>query len=362
MSSSVVCLATLNPTNVEWLWPGRLAAGKLTLLDGDPDQGKSLVTLDWAARLTTARPWPDGAPIGQPESVLLLGGEDNLFDTVIPRLLAAGADLNRVHILHGQPGPDGAFLPPVFPADADLLRNALKETGARFVVADPIVAYLGAAGGLNGPQVRKALTPLANIAEEARANLTMVRHLNKSGGRRSAMYRGMGSIAVVAAARVDLLVGRDPGDPSLRVLACTKNNLAGPQPTLGYRIGHDEMGRPFLNWTGPVPVSADEIVLNDGTEYGTSLGRAVEFLRETLAREPRPSKEVKDLATELGIAPRTLKRARQELNVVPCQIWENGRNVWYWRMALGATPEEEIRLMNEELLRQWGEQARDVPA
>jgi hypothetical protein len=345
----IVRLADLAPTRLEWLWPGRLAVGKLTLLDGDPDQGKSMLTLDWAARLTTARAWPDGAPIGQPESVLLLSGEDNLFDTVIPRLLAAGADLDRVHVLHGRPGPDGALMPPVFPADCDLLRHALKETEARFVVADPIVAYLGPAAGLNGPQVRKALTPLATIAQEAGANLTMVRHLNKNGRRQSAMYRGTGSIAVVAAARIDLLAGRDPNDPTQRVLACSKNNLAGPPPTLGYRIRQDDQERPFVEWTGPVDVSADEIVLNDGTLSGAPVVRAIEFLQETLAGGSRPCNEVRELARGLDIARHTLDRARVKLKVVLFQSWENGRNVWYWRIAQGATPEEEMAQLVQEL-------------
>jgi hypothetical protein len=345
----ILRLANLAPTRLEWLWPGRLAAGKLTLLDGDPDQGKSMLTLDWAARLTTARAWPDGAPISKPESVLLLGGEDNLYETVIPRLLAAGADLNRVDILNGRPGPDGTLLPPVFPDDADLLRHALKETGARFVVADPIVAFLGAAAGLNGPQVRKALTPLANIAQEAGANLTMVRHLNKNGRRQSAMYRGTGSIAVVAAAPQDQSAGRDPKDPTQRVLACSKNNLAGPQPTLGYRIRQDEQERPFLEWTGVVDVSADDIVLNDGTQLGAPVVRAIEYLQETLGGGSRPCKEVRELANAMDIAQSTLDRARVKLNVVPFQSWENGRNVWYWRIAHGATAEEELAQLVKEL-------------
>ncbi|HEV3237550.1 MAG TPA: AAA family ATPase, partial [Gemmataceae bacterium] len=117
---SLVRFIDLVPINLEWLWPGRLPLGKLVLLDGDPDQGKSLLTLDWAARLTTGRAWPDGTPINGPESVVLLGGEDNILDTVSHRLLAAGADLSRVHVLRVGPDASGQFRALQFPEDIHL--------------------------------------------------------------------------------------------------------------------------------------------------------------------------------------------------------------------------------------------------
>src|SRR5262249_55057001 len=161
--------------------------------------------------------------------------------------------------------------PPVFPDDADLLHDALNHTGARLVVADPIVSYLGATAGLNGPQVRKALSPLARIAQQARANFSMVRHLNKNDGGQRALYRGTGSIQVVAAARPALLVGRDPHDPQRRLLACTKTNLALPPPTLSFRIRNNEHGLPVLDWTGPVDIPADEFLLAGGVRYGATV-------------------------------------------------------------------------------------------
>jgi hypothetical protein len=155
--------------------------------------------------------------------------------------------------------------------------------------------------------------------------------------------------AVVASARIDLLVGRNPADPDRRVLACVKNNLCGPQPTLGYRILQDNHGRPLIEWKGPVPVTADEIVRTDPSITSSSLAKAVEFLQTTLASRDRPRKEVCDLASAYGIAPRTLERARAEAKVLPYQAWENGRNVWYWRVGLAATLEEEDRLTPEWL-------------
>jgi hypothetical protein len=314
--------------------------GKLVLLDGDPDQGKSLLTLDWAARLTTGRPWPDGTPVTRPEPVVLLGGEDNVLDTVSHRLLASGADLNRVHVLRIGPDAHGQFRAPQFPEEAGLLRETIQETRARLIIADPLVAYLSG-GGFNGPQVRRALTPLADIAQDTGATLTMVRHLTKNDRHANALHRGAGSIQVIACARVGLLACRHPDEPDLRLLACFKNNLSERPPSLAYRIRRNSAGWPIIDWAGPVSLNADEILLGNGERYGASVARAVDFLRETLGPNPLPRQEVALLAQDLGISTATLKRARVKLGVVSNQIWEEGHNVWYLRLPSAPTVEEE---------------------
>src|SRR5262245_60333810 len=127
----VTCLNDLVPRPVDWLWPHILPAGKLTLIDGDPSQGKSLMTLDLAARLTTARALPDGYQPPEPCGVVLVGAEDNLEDTVLPRLLAAGADPRRVHAFRGPRCHGRCQRPPVFPGDCDLLGRVGRDTGSR---------------------------------------------------------------------------------------------------------------------------------------------------------------------------------------------------------------------------------------
>jgi len=341
ITKSLVRLSDLPATPLEWLWPGRLPLGKLVLLDGDPERGKSLLALDWAARLTTGRPWPDGTEIARPESVVVLSAEDDPSDTVKQRLAAAGADLSRIHMLSVGPDAYGGHRALQFPEEASLLRESLQETCARLVIADPLVAFLGGGAGLNGPQIRRALTPLANIAQQAHATLAMARHLNKKDDRQTALYRGSGSIQVIACARVGLLAGCHPQDPDLRLLACFKNNLAERPPTLSYRIRRDQAGWPIIDWEGAVPISADEIVLTTGERYGASVARAVEFLRETLAGNPRPRQEVCQLAQDEGLSPITLRRARAKLHVVYNQVWQDGRNVWYWRLPAAPTVEEE---------------------
>ncbi|MFL5245821.1 MAG: AAA family ATPase [Gemmataceae bacterium] len=343
---SLVCFSELTARPIDWLWPRWLPSGKLVLLDGDPDQGKSLLTLDWAARLTTGRPWPDGAPLNRPESVVLLAGEDNLLDTVSPRLLAAGADLSRVHVLRVGPDAAGQLRAPQFPAEAALVRETIEETQARLVIADPLLAYLPA--GLNGPQVRQALTPLADIAQETGATLVMVRHLTKNDRHHTALHRGAGSIQVVACARVGLLVGRHPEEPDLRLLACFKNNLTEKPPTLSYRI-RDHASRPVIDWAGSVPLSADDLALGNGERYGSSVARAIEFLREMLTSQALPRQQVALHAQDVGVSRATLKRACLKLRVVAYQIWEENHNVWYWRLPTAPTIEEEYTQFLESI-------------
>src|SRR5262245_28156832 len=169
-------LSDCAPVKITWLWEGRLAAGKLTLFDGDPHQGKSLLTLDLVARLTAGRALPENEVVSEPISAVLVGTEDRPDDTVVPRLLAAGADLGRVTGFQGT-ARNGAPLPPRFPDDLPELRETLQETGARLLVIDPLSAVLK--GSANGPEVRHVLEPLAEIAAETGAAVALVRHLNK---------------------------------------------------------------------------------------------------------------------------------------------------------------------------------------
>jgi hypothetical protein len=336
----LVCLSDLEPEPIDWLWPEVIATGKPTLIDGDPSQGKSLLTLDIAARLTTGRPLPDGSPAPGRSAVVLLGREDGLRDTVLPRLLAAGADRSRVHALRGRALPGGGHRPPTFPGDCDLLRDSLRQTGARLVVADPLDAFLDPRlGGLNSPLVRHALAALTDVVEEARAALTMVRHLNKPVRNLAALHRGAGSVAIIAAARTGLLVGRHPDDPDLRVLACSKPSLTACPPSLSFRIVRDGSGRPVLDWAGPVDLTADELVLCPARVAGPALSRAVAFLEEALAPGPCPHAELLRRARRLGLTPRTLERAKALLGVVSEQTSSGGRNYWSWSLPAGAADE-----------------------
>src|SRR5690606_23340966 len=205
----------VEPEHVEWLWPGRLPAGKLVVIDGDPSTGKSTLTLDLAARVSTGRPWPDGAPCPVGD-VLLLSAEDGLADTIAPRLAAAGADMSRVHALTDVPHIDDdgrvEWAPPVFPTDVDGSEEIVVERGGRLIVVDVLFAYL--ARGFDpykDADMRRALTPIATMAGRTGATVILIRHMSKVGGAK-AMYRGGGSIAIIGLSRAGFLVARDPDD------------------------------------------------------------------------------------------------------------------------------------------------------
>jgi hypothetical protein len=162
--------------------------------------------------------------------LLLPGGEDGLADTVMPRLTAAGADLNRVFAWH-------EAVRPTFPQACPRMEALIQQTRARLVLCDPFFSFLGRdTGSLNDLMIRRALGPLAEVAEATQAAFLLVRHLGKGSIGKAACYRGLGSMAILGAVRTAFLIARDPDDPLRRVLACTKNNLAVFPPSLGFRI------------------------------------------------------------------------------------------------------------------------------
>jgi len=255
LPSGVLRLAEVAPRAVRWLWPGRVPLGKLTVLDGDPGLGKSTVVLDLAARVSRGAPLPDDSlgDLRGAASVVLLCDEDGIADTVRPRLEAAGADLTRVVAVTAVPGPRG-LRPPRLPFDSLAIIRIVNAHAARLLVVDPLMAYLDAAVTAYRDQtVRAALAPLTLLADRAGVAVVVVRHLTKTGAA-SSLYRGGGSIGIIAAARSGLLVALDPHDPTgqRRVLATTKGNLAQPAPALIYTLeASPTLPAPRVVWHRP---------------------------------------------------------------------------------------------------------------
>jgi hypothetical protein len=227
-----VPLALVEETALRWLWPGRIPLGTITLLDGDPGLGKSLLALDLVARVTRGAAMPDGGDTlaGAVEGVVdggavLLSAEDDLAATVRPRLDAAGADLQRVLAVQTVLTYDTAMGQEVergfaLPGDVPLLVAAIGEVDAKLVVIDPLMAYLdGRVNSWRDQDVRAALAPLARLAERTGVAVVILRHLTK-GGSTNALYRGGGSIGIIGAARSGLLVARAP-NPALVAVTAT---------------------------------------------------------------------------------------------------------------------------------------------
>jgi len=304
---------------VEWVWPGRIPAGKLTVVEGDPATAKSTMTLDLAARVTRGSTWPDGEAGRPPASVLLLSAEDGWGDTIRPRLEAAGADLDRcicvaARQVDGEHGP--ILRPVVIPEDIGWIVRLIEESAAAMVVIDVLAAYLSDHVDSHKDQsVRRVLTLLALAAARTQAAVILIRHHNKTPGG-PALYRGGGSIGIIGAARAAYAVIRDPDDPDHRLFATVKSNLASEAPTWGYSlVDVPDLGVARVDWdTEADRRSATELLA--GTQ-SSALGEAVAWLTAWRAEHPGevPAAELLAAATEAGVAATTLHRARKQLGL-----------------------------------------------
>jgi archaellum biogenesis ATPase FlaH len=321
-------LSEVEPERVEWLWDGRLPFGKLAVLDGDPGLGKSVVTLDVAARLSSGLELPDGQPC-EPAGVVLLSAEDGLRDTIRPRLDAAGANTERIvalsTVFEAKVGERMISLT----KDLSVIEEAIERVGAGFVVVDPLTAFLSEkTDSYKDQDMRRALAPLASLAEKTRAAFLVVRHLTKAAGGNT-LYRGGGSIAIIGAARSGLVIAQDPEDPERRILAANKHNLSRPAPSLAFRVGEAQNGAARVEWGGTSPLSARDILKEPADpEQKSALSEAKGFLSQELADGAMAAEEVKKDARGAGISERTLKRAKREMGV---RSRKRG-GVWYWEL------------------------------
>lgn len=311
----------VKPEAVVWLWDRRIARGKFTLIDGDPGEGKSLITLDIAARLSRGLPMPDEETASYgPSKVLFLLCEDDLADTVAPRLIAAGADRANIEVIR-------ELL--TLPGQLDVIEHAIREIGASLVVIDPLNGYIdGKVNTHNDHQVRSALTPLVAMAARLGAAVIGVRHFNKQVGG-PAKYRGGGSIAYLGLARSALMVGIDPANEAARILASSKGNLSTRPPSLRFAIVETEDKQPRIEWQGRCNLTADELcALPEKEDTHSARKDARDFLLEQLAHGEVYADELYKEAAKQGIAPRTLRRAKAAEAILDRR---EGKR-WLWRL------------------------------
>lgn len=340
----LIKLNDVEPESIDWLWPGKIARGKLTVLAGDPGLGKSFVTLDIAARLTCGLPWPDapGKPI-EPGGVVLLGAEDGIADTIRPRLDAAGADVNRIvaiKAIHSE-NAKGKKADRTFDLTSDIraLEAAIQAVeDCKLVIIDPISAYLGGTDSHKNGEIRGLLAPLANLADKQGLAILAVTHLNKNAGG-AAIYRTMGSIAFTAAARAAWIVTKDNDDPERRLLLPAKNNLAIDTGGLAYRLqtieGHEH---PVVEWEpDAVSMNIDEVFSQQGAKRcNKAFEEARLWLLDALGSGPIPAGDIKKQAQRDGIAQRTLDRAKDALGIRSHKLGFGGDGHWVWELSHSA--------------------------
>jgi hypothetical protein len=339
-----VMLSTIERTHVAWLWPARIPLGKVTILEGDPDHGKSTISLDLLARVSTGTPMPGETGRREAAGGVIVCAEDDLSDTVLPRLEAHQADLTKIASIPLERDEHGKVKPLVLPDDLDRLELAIKGAAAKLLVIDPITAYLSETISTNNDaSVRRATTPLADLAQRTGCAIVLIRHLNKAGDLK-AKYRGGGSIAFTGAARSVLVVEEHPEQPGLRVLARVKGNLAKAVPAIGYRITEEPLyGCPLIVWQGTVHIDADTLLRGHDSRRDAEVREEAEgYLRDLLADGPVAVPDVrKALIDGAGVTAATLRRAKEHLKVISERQRDDDGKTTGWTWALPPDDDQE---------------------
>jgi hypothetical protein len=325
----LVYLSEVTPEPVSWLWRGRIPAGKVTLLVGDPGAGKSFASLAIAATVTHGGALPDDDSALTLGRVLAWNGEDGLADTVRPRAEAAGVALERFASIEGTCDDAGRHVPFSLDDAAALADKVRELRDVALVIVDPVAALLGGTDTHRDAEVRARLQPLVDLARETGVAVLAVMHLRKSEAQRT-LYRVGGSIGFVAMARSVLLAAVDP-ESGRRAIAPVKCNLCAPPQPVEYRI--DDEGRFW--WSGvDNALSAEHLLRTVQTvSRGAALSEAVAFYRRVLSDGARPVNEVNAEADALGISQSTRERARKKACVKSYRVGGLGEE-GQWMLAL----------------------------
>jgi putative DNA primase/helicase len=346
----VVCMADVKPTSIDWLWQNWIALGKVSVLAGDGGRGKSTILCDLTARTTTGNIWPDGGARCAPASVIILAAEDDVGDTLAPRLLAAGADLTRVFVIRSV--RDESQRRRGFNLQADLERleaEIRKHDNVKLVVIDPISSYLGKVDSHKNADVRSVLEPLGEMAGRLRVAVICNNHFSKGGG--SANGRIIGSVAFVNQARAAFIVTPDEDDETRMLLIPSKMNIAPIRHGLAYRIegcliefeGQEIATSRIMFESTPITITADQALaaLDNSSENRSEKSEAIDFLTDALREGPVSAKDLKRDAGDAGISPKSLRSARETLGIKPEKTGFEGG--WVWKLPKVPSEVEDAR-------------------
>lgn len=298
----LIKMSSVEVEEIQWIWYPYIPQGKVTIIQGDLGEGKTTFVLAMIALLTKGEPLPESEAGGEPISVIYQTAEDGLADTIKPRLLAAGADCERVLVIDESENE--------LTLSDERLEKAIRETGAKLIVLDPLQAYLGGDVDMHrANEIRPIFKRLCLMAEHNNCAVVLIGHMNKMQGTKSA-YRGLGSIDFRVAARSVLVVGRLKDDPTIRIVAHDKSSLAPEGKSIAFALDPDN----GFQWKGYCETSVDELLSGKGSLLSKTT-QAENLLRELLSDGEILSDEVMSKAAELGISERTVKIAKQNLGV-----------------------------------------------
>lgn len=338
----MVRVADVPPQEVVWLWKGRIARGKLTIIGGHPGISKSTVTIDMAARVTVGGPWPCGEGTAPKGSVVFITSEDDVGDTIHPRLAAAGADVSQVHVLKGmaQGNGDGRR---GFDLTTDIaaLEDAVRKIGdVVMIIIDPVTAYMGKPGKVDSyrvTDVRAMFEPLQDMAANCGAAVIGINHLSK-GGSAEALMRFLGSVGMVATSRASYLIVRDKENADRRLFLPAKNNIGDDRTGFAFKVslkatGYDKPPSAIaVDWESEtVSITADEALAADAKETDGRKSEGAETAKklivEMLRNGPRAAIEFEQRARELSISPSSMRTAKRALSVMTAK---KGKGGWEW--------------------------------
>ncbi len=299
--------------DVDWLWYPYIPYGKITVLQGDPGDGKSTFILNVAALITRGRQMPDGFPVPSPQKVIYQTAEDSIYDTVKPRLIEARADCDKVAYIVDSEDP-------LTIADKRI-ENVLAQTGARLFILDPLQGYLSQDTDMaNISRMRRQLRYLANVAAKYRCAVVIVGHMNKTSNEK-VLYRGLGSIDIVAIARSVLMITRDKDNPSIRYMIPVKSSLAPEGNPIAFSLS-----KAGFRWVGNVAdkshVGRETVIVDTKKEM------TMRVLRNILVDYDVPSKYILSRLKSMNISERTINAAKKSLGVISYRTV----NEWYWHL------------------------------
>jgi len=306
-------LADIEREDITWLWNGFIPNKKLVIIDGMPGVGKSTLTAEIAARVSTGTPFPCGTAF-EPRNVAFIAVEDGVADTIKPRVEAAGGDGNRVYSIHIE--QHGDEITPDLSEHMEIIRQKIIEDKIGLLIIDPIMALLGGkVDSYRDQDVRGITTPLARMAEELDVCILLVRHPNKSAST-NALTRGGGSMAFIGAARVGWTVAKEGEDSSRRILAVSKSNIGAIPKSLAFALINDEStGVARIEWLGESELTADDLYIETNQEEKSQTEECMEWLADFLRGMTMLKSDIVKRAWEEGFSEKVLRTASEKLKV-----------------------------------------------
>ena len=332
---------SIKPTRLKWLWRGRILAGKLNVFSGEPDVGKGMTTVDFAARITRHIDFPDCKnELDGPKGVLLLSSEDDMEDTIVPRLIAAGADMTRIHFVQISENTSGTREEGIVCLDRDL---PILEAEIRLnpdivlIIPDPVIAFLGDADPNKDKEVRPIYSKMKTFAKRLNVAWLFVNHWNKNQNATS-INKTSGAKTMVSAPRATWMFSRSPEDPTRFLMMKGKGNLSsGRTKTLAYRIVSvpfdfgdgrpaDPDGIPKLVWDGETDHTCDEVLQDASEPKNRRSSKAEDLLNKLLVGGVKLAREIYVAGDKEGLSTDKMKRARYQLGYIAREVG----NEWYW--------------------------------